>query len=52
MGYALGVTQLGGKHPEANPWKGERPGVFEAEEDYKGDTFRVVYAVHFAQEIR
>jgi phage-related protein len=33
MGYALGVAQLGGKHPHAKPWKGEGPGVFEIVED-------------------
>ena len=29
MGYALGLAQLGGKHPSAKPWKGQGPGVFE-----------------------
>ena len=29
MGYALGLAQLGGKHPHAKPWKGEGPGVFK-----------------------
>jgi phage-related protein len=38
MGYALGLAQLGGKHPHAKPWKGEGPGVFEIVEDYRGDT--------------
>ena len=23
MGYALGLAQLGAKHPNAKPWKGE-----------------------------
>ncbi len=27
MGYALGIAQLGGKHPHAKPWKGEGGGV-------------------------
>ena len=48
MGYALGVAQLGGKHPNAKPWKGEGPGVFEIVEDHRGDTYRAVYTVRFA----
>lgn len=27
MGYALGLAQLGAKHPNAKPWKGEGAGV-------------------------
>ena len=45
MGYALGLAQLGGKHPHAKPWKGEGPGVFEIVEDHRGDTYRAVYTV-------
>ena len=48
MGYALGVAQLGGKHPHAKPWKGEGAGVFEIVEDFSGDTYRAVYTVRFA----
>jgi phage-related protein len=48
IGYALGVAQLGGKHPHAKPWKGEGPGVFEVVEDHRGDTYRAVYTVRFA----
>ena len=47
MGYALGVAQLGGKHPHAKPWKGEGPNVFEVVESFDGDTFRAVYTVRF-----
>ena len=47
MGYALGVAQLGGKHPHAKPWKGEGPNVFEVVENFDGDTFRAVYTVRF-----
>lgn len=47
MGNALGVAQLGGKHPSAKPWKGEGPGVFELVEDFDGDTYRAVYTVAF-----
>ncbi len=43
MGYALGLAQLGGKHPKAKPWKGEGAGVFEIVEDHRGDTYRAVY---------
>jgi phage-related protein len=48
MGFALGVAQLGGKHPRAKAWKGEGPGVLEIVEDFRGDTFRAVYTVRFA----
>ncbi len=36
MGYALGLAQLGAKHPKAKPWKGEGPGIFEIVEDHRG----------------
>ena len=48
MGYALGLSQLGAKHPHAKPWKGEGPGVFELVEDHRGDTYRAVSTVRFA----
>jgi phage-related protein len=48
MGYALGLAQLGGKHPHAKPWKGEGPGVLEMVEDHRGDTYRAVYTVRFS----
>lgn len=51
MGYALGLAQLGGKHPHAKPWKGEGPGVFEIVEDHRGDTYRAVYTVRFAEAV-
>lgn len=47
MGYALGLAQLGGKHPDAKPWKGQGTGVFELVERYEGDTYRGVYTVRF-----
>jgi phage-related protein len=47
MGYALGLAQLGGKHPRAKPWKGEGPGVFEIVENHDGDTYRALYTVRF-----
>lgn len=51
MGFALGIAQLGGKHPHAKPWKGEDGGVFEVVEDHSGDTYRAVYTVRFANVI-
>jgi phage-related protein len=48
IGYALGVAQLGGKHPAAKPWKGEGPGVFEMVESFDGNAYRSVYTVRFA----
>lgn len=49
MGYALGLAQLGGKHPKAKPWKGGGPGIFEIIEDHRGDAYRAVYTVRFAE---
>ena len=51
MGYAPGLAQLGAKHPNAKPWKGDGPGVFEVVEDHRGDTFRAIYTVRFAEVI-
>jgi phage-related protein len=48
IGYALGVAQLGGKHPAAKPWKGEGAGVFELVESYDGNAYRAIYTVRFA----
>ncbi|WP_296456281.1 type II toxin-antitoxin system RelE/ParE family toxin [Phenylobacterium sp.] len=47
MGYALGVAQLGGKHPSAKPWKGDGAGVFEIVERFDGDAYRALYTVRF-----
>mgnify|MGYP000943661098 CR=1 FL=1 len=48
MGYALGLAQLGTKHPRAKPWKSEGLGVLEIVEDHRGDTYRADYTVRFA----
>jgi len=48
LGHALGVAQLGGKHPAAKPWKGEGAGVFELVESFQGNAYRAIYTVHFA----
>jgi phage-related protein len=47
MGYALGLAQLGGKHPRAKPWKGQGPGVFELVESFDDDAYRAIYTVRF-----
>lgn len=47
IGYALGLAQLGAKHPKTKPWKGEGPGIFEIVDDQRGDTYRAVYTVRF-----
>lgn len=47
MGYALGLAQLGGKHPHAKPWKGHGPGIFEIVENYDTDAYRAIYTVRF-----
>jgi len=51
IGAALGVAQLGGKHPAAKPWEGEGPGVLEVVEDAAEGTFRAVYTVKFARAV-
>ena len=51
VGYALGAVQLGGTPPSAKPWRGEGAGVFEIGEDFRGDTYRAVYTVHFKRAI-
>ena len=48
MGYALGLAQLGAKHPRTKHWRGEGAGVLEVVEDHRGDTYRAVYTVRFA----
>lgn len=47
IGYALSVAQLGGKHPDAKPWKGEGAGVLELVERHDGNAYRAVYTVRF-----
>jgi phage-related protein len=51
MGYALGLAQFGEKHPKVKPWKGQGSGVFEIVEDHRGDAYRAVYTVRFAEVI-
>src|ERR1700694_2161273 len=51
VGSALSVAQFGGKHPSAKPWKGAGPGVFEIVEDHRGDAYRAIYTVRFADSV-
>lgn len=45
------MAQLGGKHPDAKPWKGEGAGILEIVEKYEGDAYRAVYTVRFVGAI-
>ena len=52
MGFAIYRAQRGGRHVHAKPLKGfGGAGVLEIVEDYRGDTFRAVYTVKFADAI-
>ena len=51
IGAALSVAQFGGKHPSAKPWKGSGAGVFEIVEDHRGNAYRVIYTVKFAEAV-
>ena len=51
VGYALGLAQLGGKHPDAKHWQGEGPGVFEFVEAFEGNAWRAVYTVRFVKAV-
>ena len=49
VGSALTSAQLGGKHPNAKPFKGfGGAGVLEIVDDFDGDTYRAFYSVRFA----
>jgi phage-related protein len=52
MGYVLYVAQRGGKHRDAKTLGGfGGAGVVEVVKDYRGDTFRAVYTVRFADSL-
>jgi phage-related protein len=51
MGYAIYLTQRGGRHMAAKPLKGLGPGVLEVVSDHRGDTCRSVYTVRFADRV-
>jgi phage-related protein len=52
VGYALYVAQRGGKHRDTKTLSGFRgAAIVEVIKDYRGDTFRVVYTVRFAEAV-
>jgi phage-related protein len=51
MGYAIYLAQCGQKHVSAKPLKGLGPGVLEVVSDHRGNTFRSVYTVRFADRV-
>ena len=52
MGYALYVAQRGGKHRETKTLSGfGGAGVVEVIKDFRGDTFRTVYTVRYADAL-
>ena len=52
MGYALWIAQTGGKHRDAKALSGfGGVGVLEVIEDYRGDAFRAVYTLKYADVV-
>jgi phage-related protein len=52
FGFALYQAQIGLLHPDAKPLKGfGSAGVIEIVEDWRGDAYRAVYTVRFAQAV-
>ena len=52
MGYALYIAQRGGKHQDAKVLSGfGGSGVLEVIKDYRGDTFRAVYALKYLETV-
>lgn len=51
VGYALYLAQTGEKYADAKPLKGLGPGVLEVIADHRGDTYRAVYTVRFAERV-
>lgn len=52
FGYALHLAQSGQKHSDAKPLKGfGGAGVLEVVEDHKGNAYRAVYTVRYAQAV-
>lgn len=52
MGYALWIAQTGGKHRDSKALRGfGGAGVLEIVEDYRGDTFRAVYTLKYADVV-
>jgi|HubBroStandDraft_3_1064219.scaffolds.fasta_scaffold525662_2 phage-related protein len=51
IGFALERVQRGKMPENAKPLTGIAPGVFEIVSDFRGDTFRAVYAVKFPKAV-
>jgi len=52
IGFALYVTQQGGKHRDAKPLRGfGGAGILEIVDDFDGDTYRAVYTIRFAGRV-
>lgn len=51
VGYALYLAQIGEKYFRAKPLKGLGPAVLEIVSDHRGDTYRGVYTVRFADAV-
>lgn len=51
VGYALYLAQIGAKYDGAKPLKGLGTGVLEVIADHRGDTYRAVYTVRFAERV-
>ncbi|MBI2131551.1 MAG: type II toxin-antitoxin system RelE/ParE family toxin, partial [Candidatus Tectomicrobia bacterium] len=52
VGFALHFAQAGDKHPSAKPLRGfGGAGVREVVADFRGDAFRAVYTVRFADAV-
>ena len=51
VGYARYLAQIGGKYERAKPLKGLGAGVLEVIADHRGDTYRAVYTVRFAERV-
>ena len=51
VGYGLYLAQIGQKYRDAKPLKGLGPGVLEVIADHRGDTYRAVYTVRFAERV-
>jgi phage-related protein len=52
MGYAIYVAQRGGKHRDTKVLSGfGGAGVLEVVKDFRGDAFRAVYTLKFADSV-
>lgn len=52
FGFALYNAQIGLLHPDAKPLKGfGSAGILEIVEDWRGNAYRAIYTVRFAQAV-